>query len=177
MNVPIVKEKTAKKNSKQSKKKKKQTKSTKQTKNEDFESQLQEIQDKHLRLKAEFDNFRRRKSEEISKLLQYDGENVIRSFLPIVDDLERMINSSESSNESIRDGISLVQSKINKYFETINIEPFGSEGDKMDPEIHDAMLTQTDEDKDDDIILSVFEKGYKYREKVIRHAKVIVNKK
>ena len=88
-----------------------------------------------------------------------------------------MINSSESSNESIRDGISLVQSKINKYFETINIEPFGSEGDKMDPEIHDAMLTQTDEDKDDDIILSVFEKGYKYREKVIRHAKVIVNKK
>ncbi len=175
--MPIVKEKTAKKNSKQSKKKKKQTKSTKQTKNEDFESQLQEIQDKHLRLKAEFDNFRRRKSEEISKLLQYDGENVIRSFLPIVDDLERMINSSESSNESIRDGISLVQSKINKYFETINIEPFGSEGDKMDPEIHDAMLTQTDEDKDDDIILSVFEKGYKYREKVIRHAKVIVNKK
>ena len=175
--MPIVKEKTAKKNSKQSKKKKKQTKSTKQTKNEDFESQLQEIQDKHLRLKAEFDNFRRRKSEEISKLLQYDVENVIRSFLPIVDDLERMINSSESSNESIRDGISLVQSKINKYFETINIEPFGSEGDKMDPEIHDAMLTQTDEDKDDDIILSVFEKGYKYREKVIRHAKVIVNKK
>ena len=175
--MPIVKEKTAKKNSKQSKKKKKQTKSTKQTKNEDFESQLQEIQDKHLRLKAEFDNFRRRKSEEISKLLQYDVENVIRSFLPIVDDLERMINSSESSNESIRDGISLVQSKINKYFETINIEPFGSEGDKMDPEIHDAMLTQTDEDKDDDIILSVFEKGYKYREKVIRHAKVIVMKK
>ena len=47
----------------------------------------------------------------------------------------------------------------------------------MDPEIHDAMLTQKDDDKEDDIILDVFEKGYTYREKVIRHAKVIVNKK
>ena len=71
----------------------------------------------------------------------------------------------------------MVQSKIDKYFESINIEPFANKGDKMDPEIHDAMLTQKDDDKEDDIILDVFEKGYTYREKVIRHAKVIVNKK
>ena len=62
-------------------------------------------------------------------------------------------------------------------FEKLNVEPFGENGDKMDTDIHDAMLTQSDEKYDDDIILEVFEKGYTYRDKVIRHAKVIVNKK
>ena len=70
-----------------------------------------------------------------------------------------------------------LQSKINKFFENLNVEPFGETGDEMDPVIHDAMLTQADEDKENDIILDVFEKGYTYRDKVIRHAKVIVNKK
>ncbi len=175
--MPKVKEKHSKNKAKASNNKKKQPSSSKQKKNNDLENKIQDLQDKHLRLKAEFENFRRRKSEEISKLLQYDGENIIKGFLPIVDDLERMIDSSDSSEESIKDGIKLVQSKIDKYFESINIEPFANKGDKMDPEIHDAMLTQKDDDKEDDIILDVFEKGYTYRDKVIRHAKVIVNKK
>ena len=61
--------------------------------------------------------------------------------------------------------------------ENKKIEPFGSEGDVLDPELHDAMMTQSDKKKDDNIILSVFEKGYRYHDKVIRHAKVVVNKK
>ena len=88
-----------------------------------------------------------------------------------------MVDSVDSSEESLSDGIGLVQSKINKFFENLNVEPFGKTGDEMDPVIHDAMLTQADEDKENDIILDVFEKGYTYRDKVIRHAKVIVNKK
>ena len=59
----------------------------------------------------------------------------------------------------------------------MSIKPFGEKGDEMDPDIHDAMLTQTDKKMDDNSILEVFEKGYTYRDKVIRHAKVIVNKK
>ena len=141
------------------------------------EKELAEVKDKHLRLKAEFENFRRRKADEISKLLQFDGENVIRGFLTIVDDLERMIKSVDSSQDSLKDGISLVESKIKKYFESLNVDSFGKKGDKMDPEIHNAMLTQKDKKFDDDVILEVYEKGYTYREKVIRHAKVIVNKK
>ena len=135
------------------------------------------IQDKHIRLKAEFENFRRRKASEISRLLQFEGENAIRGFLPILDDLERMIHSSNASEESLKDGVSMVESKIQKYFESLSIEPFGKKGDEMDPDIHDAMLTQTDNKMDDNSILEVFEKGYTYRDKVIRHAKVIVNKK
>ena len=143
----------------------------------DIDLELKALQDKHLRLKAEFDNFRRRKSEEVSRLLQYDGENVIKGFLPILDDLNRMINTVETSEESLRDGIVLVNSKIQKYFDSLDIVTFGEKGEKMDPDLHDAMLTQEDKDSEVDVILDVFEKGYTYRDKVIRHAKVIVNKK
>ena len=142
-----------------------------------IELELNNLKDKHLRLKAEFDNFRRRKSEEISRLLQYEGESVIKGFLPILDDISRMIGTKKGSQKSLKEGLVLVNSKIKKYFEGIEVTQFGDKGDVMDPDRHDAMLTQKDESLDNDVILDVFEKGYKYREKVIRHAKVIVNKK
>ena len=171
----MVKNNKNKKNQTEKKTTKKVSKSKKISKDVDLE--LKALQDKHLRLKAEFDNFRRRKSEEISRLLQYDGENVIKGFLPILDDLNRMINTVETSEESLRDGIVLVNSKIQKYFDSLDIVTFGEKGEKMDPDLHDAMLTQEDKDSEVDVILDVFEKGYTYRDKVIRHAKVIVNKK
>ena len=139
--------------------------------------ELNELKDKHLRLKAEFENFRRRKSDEISNILRFDGENIISEFLPILDDIERMISSTDGEKGSLSEGMSLVQNKINKFFENLDIKPFGDVNEKMNPEIHDAMLTQKVENIDEDIIISVFEKGYTYRDKVIRHAKVIVNKK
>lgn len=166
------------------KKKTKETKSKKESSNikahdtdKTIKRQLEELQDKHLRLKAEFDNFRRRKSDEVSKLLQFEGESVIKGFLPIIDDLERMVNSINSSEDSLADGIELVNNKIGKFLENLVVEPFGKKGDEMDPIIHEAMLTQENKDEENDVILEVFEKGYTYRDKVIRHAKVIVNKK
>ena len=160
------------------KSKRKNKKSDQQTSGKnDFQKQVNDLQDKHLRLKAEFENFRRRKSDEISKLLQFEGETVIKGFLPILDDLERMVESKNSSEESLLDGIELVKNKIRKFFEDLNVEPFGQKGEMMDPVIHEAMLTQEDKDAENDAILEVFEKGYTYRDKVIRHAKVIVNKK
>ena len=91
-------------------------------------------------------------------MLQYDGENVIVGFLPIIDDLNRMIDSEDAAHDSLLDGIDLVKNKIGKYFEKLNVEPFGEQGDKMDTDIHDAMLTQSDEKYDGDVILEVFEK-------------------
>ena len=92
-----------------------------------------------------------------------------------------MVESAESSDtkneDSLVDGINLLRTKIERFFENKSIEPFGEEGESLDPELHDAMMTQQDKKKDDNTILSVFEKGYRYHDKVIRHAKVIVNKK
>ena len=175
--MPKTSNKEPKKKTKQKDVKKKDPKHSENHESKNLEEQLKVIQDKHIRLKAEFENFRRRKADEISRLLQFEGENAIRGFLPILDDLERMIHSSDASEESLKDGVSMVESKIQKYFESLSIKPFGEKGDEMDPDIHDAMLIQTDKKMDDNSILEVFEKGYTYRDKVIRHAKVIVNKK
>ena len=175
--MPKTSNKEPKKKTKQKDVKKKDPKHSENHESKNLEEQLNVIQDKHIRLKAEFENFRRRKADEISRLLQFEGENAIRGFLPILDDLERMIHSSDASEESLKNGVSMVESKIQKYFESLSIKPFGEKGDEMDPDIHDAMLTQTDKKMDDNSILEVFEKGYTYRDKVIRHAKVIVNKK
>lgn len=167
------------KNAKKDKPIKKVTKQVSKKKNDlkAIESELNSLKDKHIRLKAEFENFRRRKSEEISRLLQFEGENAIKGFLPILDDINRMINTDNTSEQSLKDGLVLMNSKIQKYFETLEITPFGEKGDLMNPEIHDAMLTQENKKYDEGTILDVFEKGYRYRDKVIRHAKVIVNKK
>ena len=148
----------------------------------ELELQLNELQDKQLRLKAEFENFRKRKQREISELFQYDGERVIKEMLPLIDDLERMAKAAaeEQNNEaeaSLFKGAQMVESKIKKFLGLHEIIPFGEEGESLDSELHDAMLTQTNEEMDDNIILDVFEKGYRYRGKVIRHARVIVNKK
>jgi len=147
----------------------------------ELELQLNELQDKQLRLKAEFENFRKRKQREISELFQYDGERVIKEILPLIDDLERMAKAAEDQNDkaevSLLEGVQMVESKIKKFLGLHEIIPFGEEGESLDSELHDAMLTETNEEMDDNIILDVFEKGYRYRGKVIRHARVIVNKK
>jgi molecular chaperone GrpE len=161
--------------------KKKEPKSQKQLGDNDLQNQIDQLQDRHIRLKAEFENFRKRKNKEISSLLQYDGEGVIKDILPIIDDIERMVESAlkdDTKNEkSLIEGITILKSKIERFLETKNIEPFGGAGEVLDPELHDAMLTQKDDKKEDNTILSVFEKGYRYHDKVIRHAKVVVNKK
>ena len=91
-----------------------------------------------------------------------------------------MINSKKESNKnknSFLEGINIIESKIQKLFENKSIESFGKEGDILDPDLHEAMLTQKVEKKKDNQVLEVFEKGYRYHDTVIRHAKVVVNKK
>ncbi len=140
------------------------------------------LEDKHLRLKAEFENFRRRKEKEIIQYLEYDGIRFIEKILPIVDDFDRMLHATGKSSEnmnnaSIKEGAEMVFKKIIKFLDDTQVKPFGEPGDLLDSDLHDAMMTKTDKKKKDGEILEVFEKGYRYKEKVIRHAKVIVNKR
>ena len=144
-----------------------------------LEDELKNLQDRHLRLRAEFDNYKKRKDEEFTRLLQYEGENVIISFLGIADDLQRMIDSvdgEKSQNaESFIEGINLILEKLHRRLGALKVEPFDSEGIKFDPELHDAMMTQSSDDHEDGVVIQEFEKGYKYKDRIIRHAKVIVN--
>ena len=161
--------------------KKAQSKPQKKPDVKKIQNEFDQLKDRHIRLKAEFENFRKRKNKEISSLLQYEGEGIIKEILPIMDDIDRMVDSANKANseneDSFLEGINILRTKIDRFLENKNIEAFGLEGEILNPEIHDAMLTQKDDEKENNVVLNVFEKGYRYHDKVIRHAKVIVNKK
>ena len=144
-----------------------------------LKGELTQQDDKYIRLKAEFDNYRRRKSQEIIDLLKYDGENVVKDFLSILDDLDRLKEAFSDIKSSdvgkISEGIDLIINKINKQFEELGVVQFTEVGDVVDPELHDALMMRNEDGKEENTILEVFEKGYRYKDRVIRHAKVVVN--
>jgi molecular chaperone GrpE len=140
---------------------------------------LIEQKDKHLRLKAEFDNYRRRKEKDTINLLKYDGEDIIKSFLSVLDNLDRLekalADNKKLNKEKIHEGIELILNNINKRFTELEVQPFGKSGDLVDHELHDALMMRSEKGKTENEILEVFEKGYRYKDRVIRHAKVVVN--
>jgi molecular chaperone GrpE len=148
---------------------------------EELTLQLSQVEDKHLRLKAEFDNFRKRKEQEVINLIRYEGSDVIKNLLSIADDLDRMKDAVEhpehkDSSDSIKKGIDLILQKIYKVFEERGIESFCEVGDILDSDLHDALMVKEEKGKQENEILEVFEKGYRYKDRIIRHAKVVVNK-
>ncbi|MFQ6611588.1 MAG: nucleotide exchange factor GrpE [Fidelibacterota bacterium] len=144
-----------------------------------LKKEFKELQDRHLRLKAEFENFRRRKEKEIIDLLTYDGAEVIKLFLPVIDDLERLSaaveQNSDSNSKKLKEGVQLILNKIQKRFNELKVKPFAEPGEVLDPNLHDALMMKAEKGKQENEILEVFEKGYRYKNRVIRHAKVVVN--
>ena len=146
---------------------------------EELTKQLTNVEDKQLRLKAEFENFRKRKEKEIIDLIRYEGKDVIKVMISVVDDLERLyaaVVDNDDLDQSLKEGMSLIHSKVEKIFLELDVASFGEVGDLLDSELHDALMVRQEEEKNDNEIIEVFEKGYKYRDRVIRHAKVVVNK-
>ena len=131
--------------------------------------------DKQIRLLAEFDNFRKRTILEKERLINYDGEGIIVQLLPIFDDLDRTISENYKDSKSIQKGISIIISNIKKILDNNEINQFSSIGEKFDPELHEALIIEPG--KENNIILKEFEKGYKYKDKIIRHSKVVVSSK
>ncbi len=137
-----------------------------------------ELKEKNIRLLAEFDNFKRRTNREKDRLLKYSLEDFAKAIIPIVDDLQRTIDSvkEKDKDDPLLNGIMMVKNKFDKILKENGVAPFHSVGEKFDPELHDALMIQEAEDAESQTILQEFEKGYKYHDKVIRHAKVVVAK-
>ena len=139
-------------------------------------SELEDKSDKNIRLLAEFDNYKRRTQEERSKLFKYAGEELAKAILPILDDLHRTLESDEKGKaHSILEGIELIVAKLDKTLEEQGIIPFDSIGQDFEPDLHEALMSEKS-DKGVNVILKEFERGYKYDDKIIRHAKVVVSK-
>jgi molecular chaperone GrpE len=136
--------------------------------------------DKLLRVMAEFENFKKRIEKEKADHLQYSNEKLVADLLPILDDLDRVLDHipEESSSEikAIADGVILVQKNMRSVLEKYGLSEVPALGEQFDPNVHEAIATSQDEDRDDHEVLTVHRKGYKLNERLLRAALVTVNK-
>jgi len=151
----------------------------KKSKVAELEAQNKDYLDKLLRLKAEFDNYKKRILKEQSLHAKYASENVVYQLLPIVDDLERALLAIEGEQEAsqIIEGVKLTHKDIKKLLEQHLVAEINPAGEPFDPEEHEAVLTVESAEHDEDCIVQVYQKGYKLDGKVVRPAKVSICKK
>ncbi len=138
-----------------------------------------ELNDKYLRLAAEFENFKRRNVKERLELIRTAGQDVISSLLPVLDDFRRALKQMEQAKdvEAVKEGINLIFTKLNSTLESRGLKEMESIGKPFNPELHDAITEIPAPDTDmSGKIIDEIEKGYYLNDKIIRHAKVIVGK-
>lgn len=144
---------------------------------EEMLGKLTEMQDRYLRLSAEFDNYRKRTLREKIELAQTGGESVIRNLLPIIDDFDRAMISMRATDDcnAVKAGLELIYVKINEFLRQNGVKEIEAINEPFNSDIHDAvtgMAVVDDEMKGK--IIEVTQKGYTLNEKVIRHPKVVV---
>lgn len=146
----------------------------------DLTEQLASLQDKFLRLAAEYDNYQKRTQKERIELIKNAGERTIKTFLPIVDDFNRMImvlEQDETLSEVIKEGFSLIQQKFVRILGELGVKEIEAVGKKFDSAYHEAvgeLPAQQEEQKG--IVLAEVEKGYFLNDKVLRYSKVLIGK-
>jgi molecular chaperone GrpE len=137
---------------------------------------LAEIQDRYLRLSAEFDNYRKRTLKERYELIKTAGEDVLKDLLPVLDDFDRAMTvmSSSDSIDAIMEGTSLIYNKFKSILESKGLTEVNPVGAEFDPDIHEAIAKIKGTDEQTGKIIDVTQKGYLLNEKIIRHPKVVI---
>ena len=143
----------------------------------ELEKQVQELQDKLLRKAAEFENYKRRTENDQFNLINYAAESFITKLLPIVDDFERSMDHIDDleKSKSVKDGIKLVYEKLHKLLNEQGVQKMQTKGEPFNVNYHDALMQRKDESVPPHTVIEEIEPGYLYRDKIIRHAKVIVS--
>ena len=138
----------------------------------DLEQNLAEQQDKYLRLLAEFDNYRRRTQAEKDGIYSDAFCSAISQLLPVFDNLERAVASE--SGDGLKKGLELVLKQLGDIYLKLGVAEIPAEGEKFDPNLHNAVLHIEDENFESNTIAEVLQKGYTINDRVVRHAMVKV---
>ena len=137
------------------------------------------LENKYLRLRAEYDNYIRRTSSERDALIVYAGVEIYQALLPLIDDLKRTVETSgdkeQDKIDTLREGIQMVLNKFQKFLQAQGVAPYESVGKPFDPDLHEALMSRSSKKHPAGIVLEEYEAGYTYRDKIIRHSKVIVS--
>ncbi len=174
---PADEDKGDKKNAKKSKKDEKSEKSEKSESKKEPEKKedpaMAALNDKYLRLCAEYDNFRRRSQKEKDNLYGDVKADTLLKFLPVYDNLVRALNTP-TEDEAFRKGVEMTMNQFNTTIEKLGVTRIDSLGEKFDPSLHNAVMHIEDESKGENEIVEVFQEGFKLGDKVIRFAMVKV---
>ena len=136
---------------------------------------VKELEDKNLRVTSEMINSNRRKDEECNRLMKYKNEDIILDLLQVVDNFERAL-SVKSTDENYQKGFDMIYAGLRSVLDKYEVKEIECLGLEFDPNLHQAVLTDHIEGKKDNEIIEVMQKGYTYKDKVIRPAMVKVNK-
>lgn len=139
--------------------------------------QVAELQDRYLRLAAEFDNYRKRTLKEKSELIQTAGEEMLKNILPVIDDFDRSLQIIENSTEveGLRQGVLLIHAKFKDFLHKQGVKEMVASGEVFNADVHEALTTiPTPEKRLKGKVVDVVQKGYLLNDKIIRFAKVVV---
>ncbi len=144
----------------------------------ELEEKLKEADDRYKRLLAEFDNYRKRTEKESALMIDIGASMILTKILPIVDNFERALKTlpSEIKENSFEDGIDKIYKQILKTLEELDVKPIEAVGKPFDPNLHNAVLTDEESDAEVDTVTEELQKGYTYKEQVLRHSMVKVKK-
>ena len=138
-----------------------------------WEEKYNAERDAHLRVAAEFDNFRKRTVKEKEASYGNGKADAVAKMLPVYDNLERALNQ-ETSDAAYKKGVEMTMNELVKIFTSLGVEIFGNVGDEFDPNLHNAVMHIDSEELGENTIAQVFQKGFKIGEKVVRFAMVQV---
>ena len=138
-----------------------------------FEEKYNAEHDAHLRLAAEYDNFRKRTIKEKEASYGNGKADAVAKMLPVYDNLERALNQ-ETTDAAYKKGVEMTMAELVKIFTSLGVEVFGNVGDEFDPNLHNAVMHVENEELGENTIAMVFQKGFKIGDKVVRFAMVQV---
>jgi molecular chaperone GrpE len=143
---------------------------------EALENELQQQKDKYIRLMAEFDNFKRRTSREYERMVESANEKLMLEIIEVRENFDRALATGHDVDQAaFYDGIKLIYARLDDILKRNGLRVFTEVGDEFDPELHDAMMKMPHEEIPEDHVVDIYEKGYRLKERVIKHAKVVVS--
>ena len=148
----------------------------KKNKKDKKDEKIDELTDRLTRQMAEFDNFRKRTEKEKSQMYEIGAKDIIEKILPIVDNFERGLASmpEEEKATPFAEGMEKIYKQLMTTLESIDVKPIEAVGKEFNPDFHNAVMYVEDEELDENIIVEEFQKGYTYRDSVVRHSMVKV---
>ena len=143
---------------------------------DELKERIAELEDKNLRMMAEFDNYRRRTNKEKLELMATAGERIFKEMLPLVDDFERATEAMQKTDDidAVREGIKLIQQKFISFLDKEDVHAIETEGVDFNTDEHEAVTTFAAGEDQKGKVIDCTQKGYKLGDKVIRFAKVVV---